>query len=115
MLPLAVSLGDPAGVGPELIVEAWAAKEAEALPAFFVCGGASLLTAAGAHVVPIADPARERGKVIELLQGDLPSPLSPPSGCVFRTRCPKAVEECAGEVPVLRVVAAGTQAACLLA
>ena len=61
MLPLAVSLGDPAGVGPELIVAAWAAREPEALPAFFVCGGASLLTAAGAHVVPIADPAEAAG------------------------------------------------------
>jgi oligopeptide transport system ATP-binding protein len=65
--------------------------------------------------VPIADPALERGKVIELLQGDLPSPLKPPSGCVFRTRCPKAVEACAGEVPELRAVRPGTQAACLLA
>ena len=65
--------------------------------------------------VPIADPARERGKVIELLQGDLPSALNPPSGCVFRTRCPKAVAACAGEVPALRPIAAGSEAACLLA
>ncbi|MGV3554927.1 MAG: 4-hydroxythreonine-4-phosphate dehydrogenase PdxA [Croceibacterium sp.] len=41
--PLAVSLGDPAGVGPELICEAWARRDAERLPAFFVCGGAGLL------------------------------------------------------------------------
>jgi oligopeptide transport system ATP-binding protein len=57
--------------------------------------------------VPIADPAPERGKVIELLQGDMPSPINPPSGCVFRTRCPKAVGACAGEVPVLRAVGPG--------
>lgn len=44
--PLAVSLGDPAGVGPELIAAAWAAREAEALPPFFVVGGADLLVAA---------------------------------------------------------------------
>src|SRR5690606_10383517 len=41
--PLAVSLGDPAGVGPELICEAWARREAERLPPFLVCGGAGLL------------------------------------------------------------------------
>ena len=41
--PLAVSLGDPAGVGPELICEAWARREAEGLPPFFVCGGLGLL------------------------------------------------------------------------
>ena len=43
MKPLAVSLGDPAGVGPELICEAWARSDAERLPPFFVCGGARLL------------------------------------------------------------------------
>ena len=44
--PLAVSLGDPAGVGPELIAEAWARRKAERLPAFFVVGGANVLAAA---------------------------------------------------------------------
>ncbi len=47
--PLAVSLGDPAGVGPELIAAAWARREAEALPPFFVCGGAGLLREAAAR------------------------------------------------------------------
>jgi oligopeptide transport system ATP-binding protein len=65
--------------------------------------------------VPIADPVKERGKVVEPLQGDLPSPLSPPSGCVFRTRCPIAVPRCADEAPVLRPIAPGSEAACLLA
>jgi len=46
--PLAVSIGDPAGVGPELIAEAWARRAAEALPVFFACGGAGLLRAAAA-------------------------------------------------------------------
>jgi 4-hydroxythreonine-4-phosphate dehydrogenase len=44
--PLAVSLGDPAGVGPELIIEAWARREAEGLPPFFVCGGLGTLSEA---------------------------------------------------------------------
>ena len=44
--PLAVSLGDPAGVGPELICEAWARRESEGLPAFFVCGGSGTLSEA---------------------------------------------------------------------
>ena len=45
--PLAVSLGDPAGVGPELIAEAWARREEERLPPFFVCGGWDILSEAG--------------------------------------------------------------------
>jgi oligopeptide transport system ATP-binding protein len=51
--------------------------------------------------VPIPDPEIEKNKDIILLEGDLPSPLNPPSGCVFRTRCPKAQELCAKEKPAL--------------
>ena len=65
--------------------------------------------------IPVPDPEREKHKVIQILQGDLPSPINPPSGCVFRTRCPQAVEKCAVEVPVLRDLSPATQAACLLA
>jgi oligopeptide transport system ATP-binding protein len=52
--------------------------------------------------VPIPDPKIERTKVIQMLEGDLPSPISPPSGCVFRTRCPIATSECAKEIPLLK-------------
>ncbi|WP_328834514.1 murein tripeptide/oligopeptide ABC transporter ATP binding protein OppF [Vibrio ulleungensis] len=52
--------------------------------------------------VPIPDPEVERNKKIEMLEGDLPSPINPPSGCVFRTRCPKATELCAKETPTLK-------------
>jgi len=65
--------------------------------------------------IPIPDPALERKKVIQLLQGDLPSPMSPPSGCVFRTRCPVAIARCAEEIPPLRRLDDQTEAACLLA
>lgn len=51
--------------------------------------------------VPIPDPQAERNKVIQLLPGDLPSPINPPSGCVFRTRCPQAQTDCAEEKPAL--------------
>ncbi|MED1825935.1 oligopeptide/dipeptide ABC transporter ATP-binding protein [Brevibacillus agri] len=47
--------------------------------------------------IPIPDPTIKRERII--LQGDLPSPAKAPSGCVFRTRCPKATEQCAQEVP----------------
>ncbi len=52
--------------------------------------------------VPIPDPNKERQKQIELLTGELPSPINPPSGCVFRTRCPIAGNECASIVPQLK-------------
>lgn len=51
--------------------------------------------------VPIPDPIKQRAKAVIPLGGDLPSPMAPPSGCVFRTRCPKATEICAREVPAL--------------
>jgi oligopeptide transport system ATP-binding protein len=62
--------------------------------------------------VPIPDPDQERAKKRIHLTGDLPSPINPPSGCVFRTRCPIAVERCAEEVPALEVVGPGHEVAC---
>jgi oligopeptide transport system ATP-binding protein len=63
--------------------------------------------------VPLPDPDAERTKARIVLKGDLPSPLSPPSGCTFRTRCPKATDRCAAEVPPLFQVARDHLAACL--
>ncbi|MEZ8143157.1 oligopeptide ABC transporter ATP-binding protein OppF [Enterovibrio norvegicus FF-33] len=51
--------------------------------------------------VPVPDPIKERNKKIQLLEGELPSPMNPPSGCVFRTRCPQATEACAQKKPML--------------
>ncbi len=62
--------------------------------------------------IPTPDPRRERHKKLQLLQGDLPSPINPPSGCIFRTRCPKAVANCAAQTPALRALNAQTQVAC---
>jgi oligopeptide transport system ATP-binding protein len=62
--------------------------------------------------IPIPDPRKERGKAMELLQGDLPSPINPPSGCTFRTRCPLAIEACAQHIPELHTLPNGTQVAC---
>ncbi|MDW3115153.1 oligopeptide/dipeptide ABC transporter ATP-binding protein [Vibrio sp. 1727] len=50
--------------------------------------------------VPIANPQLARDREIQLLPGDLPSPLNPPSGCVFRTRCPEATEVCGQQNPI---------------
>ncbi|MFH4357717.1 oligopeptide/dipeptide ABC transporter ATP-binding protein [Vibrio diabolicus] len=50
--------------------------------------------------VPIANPQLARDREIQLLPGDLPSPLNPPSGCVFRTRCPEATEVCEQQNPI---------------
>jgi oligopeptide transport system ATP-binding protein len=62
--------------------------------------------------VPIPDPRLERRKRRIVLTGDLPSPIAPPSGCVFRTRCPLALELCAREVPRIEQIAPGHQVAC---
>nr|WP_300145005.1 dipeptide ABC transporter ATP-binding protein [Propionicimonas sp.] len=60
--------------------------------------------------VPVPEPRRGRDRI--LLSGDLPSPQNPPSGCVFRTRCPIATERCAVEVPLPTEVEPGHQVAC---
>jgi len=61
--------------------------------------------------VPIPDPTIKRERVI--LQGDIPSPINPPSGCVFRTRCPIATEDCKHVVPPLEEVGPGHLKACI--
>jgi oligopeptide/dipeptide ABC transporter ATP-binding protein len=65
--------------------------------------------------VPIPDPDVELLRERVVLQGEVPSPLNPPAGCLFHPRCPIAVDRCRSEVPPLRDVAAGHQAACFLA
>src|SRR6478735_4491016 len=82
--PLAVSLGDPAGVGPELIAEAWARREAERLPPFFVCGGAGTLLEA----------ARTRG-------------LRPWIGCVADPRAALETFQRGDGIPVVGDMTAG--------
>jgi oligopeptide/dipeptide ABC transporter ATP-binding protein len=62
--------------------------------------------------VPVPDPRVKRAK--RLLQGDVPSPINPPSGCHFHTRCPYAVERCRVESPALREVRPGQMVACHL-
>ena len=62
--------------------------------------------------VPIPDPAMKRERLI--LAGDVPSPVNPPTGCRFHTRCPYAVERCWVEEPPLKDVAAGHAVACHL-
>jgi oligopeptide transport system ATP-binding protein len=56
------------------------------------------------NAVPIPDPEIERSRQQQPPPGDLPSPLEPPAGCGFRTRCPYAIQRCADERPLLRPV-----------
>jgi peptide/nickel transport system ATP-binding protein len=62
--------------------------------------------------IPMADPVAEKAKATKGVAGELPSAIDPPSGCRFRTRCPRAQERCAVEEPPLRVFGDGHLAAC---
>lgn len=68
---------------------------------------ASLLSA-----IPIPDPVIERGRERVILQGDVPSPVNPPSGCRFRTRCPRARDHCAEAEPPMEAFGSDHRAAC---
>lgn len=61
--------------------------------------------------IPVPDPTVKRERIV--LTGDVPTPISPPSGCRFRTRCPIATEECAAVEPAMQEVAADHFAACI--
>ncbi|MBI4411168.1 MAG: ATP-binding cassette domain-containing protein [Deltaproteobacteria bacterium] len=62
--------------------------------------------------IPIPDPNVKKERII--LKGDVPSPINPPTGCVFHTRCPIAVDRCCVEIPQLRPIGPNQQAACHL-
>ena len=62
--------------------------------------------------VPIPDPKIEKNKDLILIEGDLPSPINPPSGCVFRTRCKKVQDICSQEKPELKEATSSHEVAC---
>ncbi|MNP22672.1 Oligopeptide transport ATP-binding protein OppF [compost metagenome] len=62
--------------------------------------------------VPVPDPSLKKERII--LKGDLPSPVDPPTGCRFHTRCPSCMEICKQHVPVFREVEPGHELACHL-
>ncbi|AEA28988.1 oligopeptide/dipeptide ABC transporter, ATPase subunit (plasmid) [Pseudonocardia dioxanivorans CB1190] len=68
-------------------------------------------TSALLSAIPVADPGHER-QPVPLVEGQLPSPIAPPSGCRFRTRCPAAQSRCSEEEPQVREVSSGHFTAC---
>lgn len=64
--------------------------------------------------VPIADPRKEKNRERIILQGDLPSPINPPKGCAFHTRCPWKMAKCSVETPVYKELGNGHKASCHL-
>jgi peptide/nickel transport system ATP-binding protein len=62
--------------------------------------------------MPVADPVSERARIYTPLPGEPPSPANPPSGCAFHPRCPRATALCRAELPPLRSLTPGHQAAC---
>jgi peptide/nickel transport system ATP-binding protein len=69
-------------------------------------------TAALIEAIPDPDPNAAAATVPATLAGDLPSPINPPSGCRFHTRCPRAQEQCAVEEPQMREISGGQFVAC---
>jgi len=65
--------------------------------------------------IPLEDPVAERQRRRIILEGDIPSPIDPPSGCVFRTRCPLVIPECAEDLPPGHDLGPGHTAYCLRA
>jgi peptide/nickel transport system ATP-binding protein len=62
--------------------------------------------------IPVPDPRKRKRR--EILHGDVPSPINPPTGCHFHTRCPKATPQCSEVDPILKAVSSTHQVACLL-
>jgi len=64
------------------------------------------------NAVPIPDPEIEKTRQHEIIKGEIPSPINPPSGCVFHPRCPSAVDNCKKQIPTLRELKPGHWVAC---